>query len=1063
MTKYLVIIFLLYASLCFSQLSESLTEGRNLRFESISIESGLSQSNVRCILQDRQGFLWLGTQDGLNRYDGSNFVIFKNVIEDSNSISHNYIYDLAEDKDGNIWIATGGGGICKYDPLNNYFRRYTKDNNDLNLITALCIFIDSDNRIWAGTYLTGLSKYNPESDSFVSFVYDKNKFNSIPSNIITSIYEDSDKNLWLGSADAGLIFFDRKDTVFKKFNSEGGLASNYVNSICEGSDGNILIGTQNGLSIFDKKTTFTNYYHNPSNKNSLTSNNIKCLFRDRNGNIIIGTEDAGFSYFIPELNTFYNYHAEDATPFSISDNSIFSIFEDRSGIIWVGTNRGLCKTKNSKNFNVIIGPDSKDPLSGKNVWSVLSDEKDDVWVATDHGLFKIDLKTDKVEAITGQAGSSKIENKIVYSLSKDEKDNLWIGTNSGLSFLNKSTKKISTYSYNETNDSSLYNIIRSIYIDGTSIWIGTSARGIVKFDKSKKKFTPFNPSKNTSELLNKYVLYQTFKDSTGDFWFCTTFGLFKYNPNSDELVSAISTFDEKSQNYTKLYNQSLCLLSKGSTFWIGTSGGGLVKYKPGRGIIKRYTEQDGLSNNVVYGILSDNSGNLWLSTNRGISKFDIIKESFKNYFVADGLPSDEFNVGAYFKSKDGSCFFGSINGLVSFIPDNIKVNNYVLPIAITAFKVFDMPYLNKLFFAENETIELSYSDNYFTIEFAGLDFTNPEKNKYAFILKGFDNEWNYSGNRRIASYTNVDPGEYVFSVKGANNDGVWNEKEATIKIIILPPFYNTWWAHITYILLFFCALLFVRHYELKKRKRREAEVLKEEKDKSKLREAQLRAEKAELMAKAFESEKEIEKQNIRTKIASDLHDEIGSNLSSIGLLSSILIDDSKSGKIKKINDLESINKLLDINSAAKSSAESIRDIVWFTNPMTDQLNSLVTRMTETAAMMLRTFNHNIVPLESSFTERINPDIKRNIYLIFKETLNNIIKHSKAEKVKIFIDKEQGNFILLIEDNGIGFDELSVKKGNGLKNLKTRSKQINGELKIFSTLGKGTRITLKVPL
>jgi len=1062
MKRYLsVIIFLFSASINISQTYELAGEKPQFKFKSLSIEQGLSQSNVRSILQDKQGFLWLGTQDGLNRFDGYNFLVFRNIIDDSNSLSHNYIYGLAEDKDGNIWIATGGGGISRYNPFDNSFKNYTFDSNNLNLITVLSIYVDSDNQIWAGSYLIGLSKYDPEKDSFISFVHDVNNPKSIPSNTILSIYEDKEGTLWLGSDDTGLIQFDRSESAFRSYTEKDGLASNYVNSISENREGNIVIGTLGGLSIFNKRGMITNYFFNQNDPGSLSSNKIKTVFADKGGDLFIGTVNAGINYFDPGEKIFYKYRAEDKSPFALSDNVIFSFYEDRSGIIWVATGRGLNKIENSKKFNLLLGPDSKEPLSGKNVWSIIEDSDHNLWAGTDQGLYKISIKNKKIKKITGDVLRGKIEDKIIYSLSEDKYGNIWIASNSGLSSIDKQSNKISTYYNNQGDDSYNYNVIRSIFIDGDIIWLGTNTRGIVKFDILQKRFISFKPAIGNFELLNKYTVFRIYKDQNGNYWFCTTFGLFQYKPKSDELIFSISTVDEESRRFTKIHNQSLSIYEDDDFFWIGTAGGGLLKFVPGKGIVKRYTEQQGLSNNVVYGILPDSFGNLWLSTNKGLSKFNMKENSFKNYYIEDGLSSNEFNVGACLKSSSGMLYFGGISGIVSFYPEEIKDNSYIPPVAVTDFKVFDKPFLNKLDFNDGEIIELSYSDNFFSFEFTALDFTNSEKNEYAYFLEGFDNDWNYISSRHFASYTNVDPGEYIFKVKGSNNDGVWNEQGASIKVIIAPPFYRTWWAYTLYGIIFITVLLSIRQYELNKRKRKEEAIVREERENSKLREADLRAAKAELQARAIESEKEIEKQNIRYRIASDLHDEIGSNLSSITLLSNILTKKLSGDKTKRNEISEVLGKLADINSASKSSAESIRDIVWFINPLSDQLGSLISRMKETANTMLGNINYEIVTNVKSSTKKISPDVRRNIYLIYKETLNNIIKHSEANKVNISIEKENHVLIVTVEDNGVGFEEAKVQYGNGLRNLKSRTENILGELMIKSSVGKGTEVSLKV--
>ena len=346
MKKYAIIILILQPLIFILPQSNHFTNKKvRFQFENLSIDDGLSQGNARCILQDKQGFLWIGTQDGLNRYDGYNFVVFKSIINDSTSISHNFIYALAEDKDGNIWIATGSG-ISKYIPKANKFIRYQKNSGNSNFITTLYIFVDSENHVWASNYLIGLSEYNLQTDNFISFVHDPEDPESISSNIINSIYEDKSGRLWLGSGDAGLILFDRKNGIFKNYSKKNGFISDNVTSICNDKKGNLIIGTADGLSILDSSGHFANYYKNEPD--GLNSSKIKMVFCDNSGNLFVGTENNGLNYLPAEDKNFYHYMLGDNTPSAINDNKIFSMYQDRSGIVWIGTSRGLNKIKKTK-------------------------------------------------------------------------------------------------------------------------------------------------------------------------------------------------------------------------------------------------------------------------------------------------------------------------------------------------------------------------------------------------------------------------------------------------------------------------------------------------------------------------------------------------------------------------------------------------------------------------------------------------------------------------------------------------------------------------------------------
>jgi signal transduction histidine kinase len=551
-------------------------------------------------------------------------------------------------------------------------------------------------------------------------------------------------------------------------------------------------------------------------------------------------------------------------------------------------------------------------------------------------------------------------------------------------------------------------------------------------------------------MRNKSIT-QIYEDRSNIYWVGTTEGLFRINHQDGNSKAFLKSDDQKESISSNSIN-SICEDLKGN-LWIGTDEGlNLLDRKTNSYTV--YTSEDGLPNNYIANILVDITGDLWISTNRGVSRFnpDLPPgKQFRNYDTNDGLQGLEFTPGAEFKNKKGEIYFGGTNGLNKFNPAKIQDNPILPGVAIASFNKFGKPELSYFQLLNSESIELSYSENFFSFEFTAFDYTNPEKNQYAFILEGFDKDWNYNGNRRFASYTNIDPGEYTFRVKATNSDGVWNEKAASIKLLINPPIYRTWLAYAFYAILIVVLLYSIRTFELRKQRVKQERLLKTEREKAELRETQLRAERAELQNKALETERELDKQKIRHRIASDLHDEIGSNLSSISLISSQL----KENKTPNENIAEEIS---DINLAARISAESIRDIVWFIDPTSDKLGNLIMRMKETSNVMLKSIKHNFNSSGIDPDQKLHPDLKRNIYMIFKESLNNITKHSKAGNVEISFVFEDGNLKLLIRDDGIGFDYDQVAKGNGLRNLKRRSAEINGELDINSSPGKGTTIS-----
>ncbi len=760
---------------------------------------------------------------------------------------------------------------------------------------------------------------------------------------------------------------------------------------------------------------------------------------------------------------------------------IFKIFEDRAGALWIGTSGGgVCKfDRNKEKFrHYTEEPENPNSLSNHYVKAFYQDAKGIIWIGTGDGLNSYDpqgsgenpnFKQYKYEP----GNPNSLLHSIIFSIYNDPRPNggkLLIGTLRGLCQLNVDNSSNVYFSNFRNNSEYPYSVkfgkVMSIYEDSYSeLWFGTDG-GLCRLnydDANIGRFTCFKHDPADSTSLSSNYIRKIYEDSQGVLWIATKKGLNKYDRLKEKFVRYIHNLG----NGNSLINDDVVTLHEDKfgerkIIWIATENG-LDKFNPELNSFKHYTEQNGLPNNTILGILEDIEGNLWISTSYGFTKFDPDNNTFTNFDLSDGLQSYEFNYNAYLQARNGEMYFGGVNGFNVFYPDSVRDDNYFPAIVITDFQIFNKPvfigtngkpidqeekkiglFLHKSITATNKII-LNYEQNVFTFGYVALDYTAPENNKYAYMLEGFDKIWIDAGTRRLATYTNLDPGEYVFKVKGTNNDGVWGEEEAAVILIITPPPWKTWWAYTIYVLIIITTLVGFRRYELNKRIRKEEEQLRRERETAKLREA-------ELQAKTIQAEKEIEKQQIRTRIATDLHDEIGSNLSSISLISGML--HNQPGLSKEIKEA-----FLDVNQAASKSTESIRDIVWFINPMSDQQGDLISRLKETANSMLANFEFNLVSPETDSVKKINPEVKRNVYLIFKEILNNIIKHSHASQVNIRINEDGNNLSIIVKDNGLGFEESTVKKGNGLLNLRNRAKQINGKLDILTSLGEGTKITL----
>jgi serine phosphatase RsbU (regulator of sigma subunit)/ligand-binding sensor domain-containing protein len=801
-----------------------------LTFEQIFLEQGLSQSIVQCISQDRTGFMWFGTEDGLNRYDGYKFTVIRNNPEDPNSLSYNNITAIYEDRSGILWIGTFYGGLNKFDPQTKRFLRYQHDHNEPNSLSNNNINViiqDKSGNIWIGTD-NGLNKLvlpdtnasgsQTETDgpAFIRYQHDPNDLNSLSHNVVRSICQDKSGALWIGT-DGGLnqLVQNENEGASARFiryqndpKNPNSLSHNEVYAILEDQSGTLWIGTKGGgLNRLDRQTNqFIHYHHVANNPKSLSHNEVYEIFEDRSGLLWIGTNGGGLCILNRENEEFISFQNDPFDPNSISYNEIRAIYEDRSGLIWIGTyGGGVEKVDKEKNKFTLYehDPRNANSLSHPIVWSIYEDQAGLLWIGTHGGgLDRLDRRHNQWKHYRYDPDNpNSLSSDIVRIVCEDNSGRLWIGTHGGgICAFDRATERFTRY-LNDPNDptSLSRNEIRAIYHDRSGLlWIGTYGGGLDKLVEGDKPdmaatFVHYRNDPNNPHSLSNDFVRCIYEDRSGTFWVGTEGG----GLNQFDCESGTFThFRSDPNNPNSLNNDYIFSIyeDRAGSLWFGTWGGGLNKFDKSTKKFTHYTEKDGLPNDAIYGILEDDEENLWLSTNNGLSKFNIKTETFKNYSVEDGLQSNEFNGGAYYKSHSGEMFFGGIEGFNSFYPDEIKDNPFIPPVIITAVSKlnkeveFDKPV------SEINELRLSYKDYVFSFEFAALDFTAPEKNRYAYKMEGLDQDWIYThSKKRFATYTTLAPGGYTFRVKGSNNDGVWNEEGAAIKIIITPPIWKTWW------------------------------------------------------------------------------------------------------------------------------------------------------------------------------------------------------------------------------------------------------------------------------
>jgi len=771
-----------------------------LSFERLSLDNGLSQTTVLCLAQDKNGFIWLGTEDGLNRYDGYSFKVFKHNPKQSGSLSNSLVRALHCGQDGTLWIGTLGGGLNRFNPQTQTFTRFLHDANTLNSLSSnavTCLLQDTSGNLWIGTSDGGLNRFNPQTQTFTRFLHDANTLNSLSSNAVTCLFQDTSGNLWIGTSDGGLNRFNPQTQTFTRFlhdaNTLNSLSSNAVTCLLQDTSGNLWIGTSGGgLNRFNPQTqTFTHFLSDPSNAESLSDNDVFSLCGGAANELWVGTIGGGLNRFNLQTQAFTRY-VRTTSATSLSSNAVIALMRDAAGAVWIGTDNGVNRLDLGKEkFDKFTAFGA---VASLNIQSIYEDTRGVLWLGTDgNGLFSLDRKNRTFKNYISKPDGVSLQDNRIFSIYEDRAGVLWIGAFGGLLHqLDRSSGKFKTYSLKQAfalGATLENNAVSAIYEDRSgTLWIATEGSGLFSLDAARRQVRSFSVIANDTTSISSNVVQCIIEDRAGAIWIGTAQGICRYDATTDKFARYFSSIIAGSGLPN---NDVLSLYGDASgNLWIGTLGGGLSRFTPQTGTVVTFSEADGLINDVVYGILEDARGNLWCSTNRGLSKFNPHTKSFRNYDMRDGLQGNQFNQGAFFKSPSGELFFGGVSGLNSFFPEKVQDNSFEPPVSIVDFKIFDRPVDDARL---DSVIQLSYAQNFFSFEFVGLNFRFPEKNRYAYKLDGFDNDWVDCGTRRYAAYTNLNPGEYVFRVKASNNDGIWNERGATVRLIITPPFWQTAW------------------------------------------------------------------------------------------------------------------------------------------------------------------------------------------------------------------------------------------------------------------------------
>ncbi len=769
----------------------------------------ISNKSISSICQDSRGFLWIGTQGGLNRYDGYSCVVYENDPYNENSLSHNLIQTMYRDADDVLWIGTYGG-LNRFDIQKATFRRFKSDPADdssLSNNVVIAITRDHQGALWVGTQ-NGLNRLNEKTGRFERFLPNLETSSSISSNVVRALYDDG-RYLWIGTY-GGLNRYDQNTGTFTAYRMDKAnpkaLPSDNIMTILPDESGSLWLGAWGGglvrFSTADGSCTTT----------ILPDPRTYCLLRDGN-ELYVGTWGGGLVRYDITTGTQDLYLADPENQFSISHNVVYSLFKDSSGIIWMGTNGGGLQKYNPKRRPVgLIGNMPKDPvhLSRGKITAVAEDRSGAIWIGVDNGgVNRYDPATGTVKTYRHSPTDPKsLSNDVVTSFLTDSGGTLWVGTNDGLDRYDPRTDSFVTYGRTEDGNVEFADqIIYSMAEDEKgNFWIGTYNGGLDYWDRKNNSVAhhPFN-SVNPRSLSDNLV-YSIFIDRKGLVWIGTNRGLNRYNPMLDDFVH----YFHDSKNLLSISSDTARLVTAddAGNLWIGTLDGGLNRYIPEKDGFIHYTRADGLPNNTVQGILADPDGTLWISSNPGLSLFNQKTGKFRVVDEDDGLPTTDFTSGRYRDSR-GRHYFGSMMGLVYIDSFDLAENPHIPQIALTGIKIFNEPanLPEPAYMARN--FKVDYRQNFFSFEFAALDFASPRKNQYAYKLEGFDHDWIYSGTRRFASYTNLNPGSYVFRVKGTNNKGLWNTEGLALSIRVVPPIWMSWYANLFYLALAIAAIAYV--------------------------------------------------------------------------------------------------------------------------------------------------------------------------------------------------------------------------------------------------------------
>ncbi len=1034
--------------------------GSSLHFENISLRQGLSQVSVNTICQDRQGFMWFGTQDGLNKYDGYFFTVYRNDPDNPKGLNESHIWATLEDAQGHLWVGTDSG-LSDFDPKTETFTHHHHDPDDPTSISDSTIYAiaeDSEQVLWVGTE-DGLNRFDRSTKRFTRFRHSPDDPQSLGGNEIRALLKDSRGALWIGTVGGGLNRYDPSTRRFIHYqyqeDNPGSLSGDNVRALLEDSTGTLWIGTDSGLNRFDAQTqSFRRFQHRVGDPTSLSHDGVRSLLEDSKQRLWVGTHGGGLNRLDRTTGTFAHYRPRPDNPSGFRDAFVHSMFEDAEGTIWFGTQgEGILKlgpkTEAFKHYQ--HQGDNPESISANDVMMFVEDAQGVLWIGTYHGgLNRFDRETGTFTHYRHRPDDptslSADKARAVY---EDARGRLWVGTTKGLNELDRTTGTFTHFRHDPQDPTSLgHDYVKTIFEDSTgTLWIGTYG-GINQFDRDTGKFTRFRYQRENPDSLSHDGVYCIYEDSFNDLWIGTlNGGLNRFNRHS----RTFTRFQHNAENAKSLSHD--CVLSifedAKRNLWIGTHSG-LNKMDRVTGTFSHLRTKDGLPNDVIYGILEDDRGFLWLSTNKGINKYDPRSGAIVNYDENDGLQGNEFNGGAYYEDRSGRMYFGGPTGFNVFDPAEIRDNTYVPPVLITDFLLFGKSVTTAAIgvtsdsfqltepISYTDSITLDYTDYIFAFEFTALSYRQPERNQYAYKLEGFDREWIATNHlHRRVTYTDLPSGNYVFTVKAANDDGHWNEQGTSIKLTILPPPWKTWWAYGLYSLALLAVIGWFIQWQRGKVKQKQKELDREK----------------QVSARLMQLDK------LKDEFLANTSHELRTPLNGIIGIAESLIDGIESWPENKIRE-----NLGMIFSSGRRLASLVSDILDFSkmknhtlvlNTKPVELHALVDVVLNTSRVLVgkkAITLSNEVPADLPSAAADEDRLQQILYNL----LGNGIKFTESGKVAVAAAVDNNRLQVCVKDTGIGIPQ------NKIDRIFESFEQLEGDAaRTYGGTGLGLAVTQKL--